>query len=184
VEIEVYWQKMTGKVLKYTADSITVTIPITDQSGDVRRFSVTGTALFSIDGAAARVPVSVQSTGEYVRMQVIGAAEILQRRMHVRVPVSAQTRLVWQSHPEGPFAWAESTAVDISVGGVRIASTKTVWPSIGTEVQVSVQLPGGEITEQAAVIGKTPTYDLRLEFVSLSVSSRAIIEALTKKRDG
>jgi hypothetical protein len=178
VELEVYGQTMTGRVLKTASDNITIRVPIEEQTGDVRRFSVTGTAVISIDGAAARVPVSVQSTGEYVRMQVIGAAEIIQRRMHVRRPLSVPIRLAWRSSPDGPYSWAESRTVDISVGGVRVASAKAVWPSIGERVEVSIQLPGGEIVEKATVIGKTPTYDLRLEFSGVKARSRALIEEL------
>lgn len=183
VELEVYGQTMTGKVFKTATDNITMRIPIEEQSGDVRRFSVTGTAVVSIEGAAARVPVTVQSTGEYVRMQVIGPAEIIQRRMHRRIMISLPVRLAWRSTPDGPMSWAESRTMDLSVGGLRIASAKAVWPSIGERVDVSIQLPDGEITEKATVIGKTPTYDLRLEFIGVKHRSQLAIEELVAAED-
>jgi hypothetical protein len=181
VDLEVYGQCMTGKVLKTAPDNITVRMPIDEQSGDVRRFSVTGTAVISIEGAAARVPVSVQSTGEYVRLQVIGPAEIIQRRLHGRATISVPVRLAWCSTSGGRVRWAQSRTVDISVGGVRIASARTVWPGLSERVDVAIQLPSGEVTEQATVIGKTPTYDLRLEFVGVTAATRQAIEDLVRQ---
>jgi c-di-GMP-binding flagellar brake protein YcgR len=180
VELIVYGQQMVGKVLRIADDNITVRIPIEDQSGDLRRFSVTGTAVISIDGAAARVPVTGQSTGEFVRLQFIGPAEIIQRRLHVRVTLSVPVHLAWQSEPGGPWNWAESRTVDMSVGGVRVASARAVWPSIGEVVQVSMELPQGSMTEHATVIGKTPDYDLRLAFSAVSPQTQAAIEALAR----
>lgn len=184
VDLEVYGQRMTGKVLKTASDNITVRMPIEEQSGDVRRFSVTGTAVISIEGAAARVPVSVQSTGEYVHLQVIGPAEIIQRRLHRRATISVPVRLAWRSAPEGRVRWAESHTVDISVGGLRIAAARAVWPGLSERVDVAIQLPTGEVTEQATVIGKTPTYDLRLEFAEVTAKTRGAIEELVEKTLG
>jgi c-di-GMP-binding flagellar brake protein YcgR len=171
---------MTGRLLRINDDNITVRIPIEEQSGDLRRFSVTGTAVISIDGAAAQVPVTGQSTGEFVRLQFVGPAQIIQRRLHVRVTLSVPVRLAWQSEPGGPWSGAESTTKDISLGGVKVASARAVWPSIGEQVQVAVDLPNGTVTEKAVVIGKTPDYDLRLEFVSLSPTTRSAIEAIAR----
>lgn len=178
VEFEVYGQKMSGLVLRIASDNITIRIPIDQQSLDVRRFSVTGTATISLDGAAARVPVSSRSTGEFVRLQFIGPPEIIQRRRHLRVPISVPVQLTWQAQPDAPFSWATSRTVDISVGGLRISSARTVWPSIGAPVQVAVDLPRERIIEQATVLGKMPDYDLRLAFTSVSPPTRAAIEAL------
>lgn len=179
VELLVYGQTMVGRVLRIAPDNITVRIPTAEQAGDLRRYSVTGTAVISLDGAAARVPVSCQSTGEFVRLQIIGASEIIQRRLHVRVALVAPVRLAWQSEPGGPWRWAESRTVDISVGGLRVASAKAVWPSVGAQVQVSIEMPRGEtVSEPATVIGKTPDYDLRLTFVKAGRTTRTAIEAL------
>ena len=180
VDLEVYGHTMTGTVLKMALDNITIRIPIDEQSGDVRRFSVTGTAVISVEGAAARVPVSAQSTGEYVRMQVFGPAEIIQRRMHKRIALSAPVRLAWRSSEASPMNWAESHSMDLSAGGMRVASAKAVWPSIGERVAISLLLPNGEITEEATVIGKTPTYDLRLEFAGITAKTRTLIEELVE----
>jgi c-di-GMP-binding flagellar brake protein YcgR len=181
VDLEVYGQRMTGRVLRTGPDNITVRMPIDEQSGDVRRFSVTGTAVISIEGAAARVPVSVQSTGEYVRLQVIGPAEIIQRRLHRRAAISVPVRLAWHSAAEGRVRWAESRTVDISVGGLRIAAAKAVWPGLSERVDVAIQLPSGEVTEPATVIGKTPAYDLRLEFAEVTAKTRGAIEELVEE---
>lgn len=178
VELTVYGHRMAGRLLRIAEDNITVRIPIEEQSGDLRRFSVTGTAMISIEGAAARVPVSGWSTGEFVRLQFIGPAEIIQRRRHVRVPLSVPVYLTWQGEQEGAWSWAESRTVDISVGGVRVASARTAWPSVGEEVEVMVQLPSGKITIRATVVGKTPDYGLRLSFLGVSPQARQAIEAL------
>lgn len=178
VELVVYGETMVGKVQRASADNITVRIPIDQQTGDVRRFSVTGTAVISIEGAAARVPVSAQSTGEFVRLQFIGPAEIIQRRLHLRVPVSVPVSLAWQVTPGGAWSWAKSNTVDISAGGVRIAPARVVWPSVDVPVQVSIELPQSTVSEAATVIGKTPDYSLRLAFVAVSPLTLAAIDAL------
>jgi len=173
VELLVYGQRMTGRVLRINPDNFTVKIPVEEQSGDVRRFSVTGTAVVSLEGAAANVPVTVQSTGEYVRMQVIGPADIIQRRRHVRIRVSMPIKLAWRSDTMGNWSYAESRTQDISTGGVRVAPARTVWPSAGEEVVASMDLDDGTVVqEKALVIGKTPEYGLRVEFVRLSPRTR------------
>jgi c-di-GMP-binding flagellar brake protein YcgR len=178
VELVVYGKRMLGKLLKVAPDNITIRIPIEDQSGDVRRFSVTGTAVISLDDAAAQVPVSGQSTGEYVRLQFIGPAEIIQRRRHVRVQLALPVKLCWQTEPNGPWCFVESKSEDLSLGGLRVAPAKTVWPSAGEQVTVSIELPQGVIEEKALVIGKTPAYGLRLSFVGLRAQARIWMDAL------
>jgi hypothetical protein len=180
VELNVYGYTMIGKLMRIAEDNVTVRIPIEEQSGDLRRFSVTGMALISLDGAAAQVPVSGQSKGESVRLQFIGPTEIIQRRRHVRVPLSVPARLVWRSGSRGPWNWAESHTVDISVGGVRVGSARVVWPSLGEDVDVLIQLPKVAINERAIVLGKTPDYDLRLSFHGASPQTRQAIEALIR----
>jgi c-di-GMP-binding flagellar brake protein YcgR len=167
VELMVYGQRMSGRVLRINPDNFTVRIPVEHQSGDVRRFSVTGTAIVSLVDAAANVPVTVQSTGEFVRMQVIGPAEIIQRRRHVRIRVAQPIKIGWRV--AGEWNYAESNTQDISMGGIRVAPARTVWPSAGEEVVVSIDLPDGTVVqEKAKVIGKTPEYGLRVEFTRLS----------------
>jgi len=177
VELLVYGHRMSGKVLRINPDNFTVKIPVEEQSGDVRRFSVTGTAIVSLDGAAANVPVTVHSTGEFVRMQVIGPAEIIQRRRHVRVRLQVPIKLAWKS--DGAWSHADSRTQDISTGGIRVAPARAVWPSAGDEVTASIELPGGHVVEERAkVIGKTPEYGLRVEFVRLSAATRQWITDL------
>jgi c-di-GMP-binding flagellar brake protein YcgR len=177
VELLVYGQRMTGRVLRINPDNFTMKIPVEQQSGDVRRFSVTGTAVVSLEGAAANVPVSVQSTGEFVRMQVIGPAEIIQRRRFVRVRVALPIKLAWKS--DGTWCYAESRTQDISTGGIRVAPARAVWPSAGEEVAASLEFPDGTVAqERAKVIGKTPEYGLRVEFTQLSAPTRQWITNL------
>ncbi len=178
VELIVYGRRMQGRVHRIRLDSITVRIPVEEQSGDVRRFSVTGTAVLSLEGAAASVPVSGQSNGEFIRLQFIGPPEIIQRRMHVRVPLDVPVALCWQTEAAGPWNWAESRTKDISVGGMRVAAARVVWPSIGDPVQVSIEFREGTVQERAEVVGKTADYDLRLIFVEIKPRTRAIIRAL------
>jgi len=183
VELLVYGQRMTGRVLRINPDNFTVKIPVEDQSGDVRRFSVTGTAVVSLEGAAANVPVTVQSTGEFVRMQVIGPAEIIQRRRHIRLRIAIPIKLAWKS--EGTWSYAESRTQDISTGGIRVAPARAVWPSAGEEVMASIEVPNGTVLqERAIVIGKTPEYGLRVEFLRLSNITRQWITDLIESDDG
>jgi c-di-GMP-binding flagellar brake protein YcgR len=180
VELMVYGHRMTGRVLRINPDNFTIRIPVEEQTGDVRRFSVTGTAVVSLEGAAANVPVTVQSTGEFVRIQVVGPAEIIQRRRHVRVQVSIPIKLAWRTGATGGWSYAESKTQDVSTGGIRVAPARTVWPSADEEVTASFELPDGTVVqEKAKVIGKTPQYGLRLEFIRLSARTRQWIVSLT-----
>jgi len=181
VEVLVYGQRMTGRVLRINPDNFTVKIPVEEQSGDVRRFSVTGTAIVSLDGAAANVPVTVRSTGEFVTMQVIGPADIIQRRRHVRIRLSVPIKLAWRS--DGVWNYAESRTQDISTGGIRVAPARAVWPSADEEVTASIELPNGTVLqEKAKVIGKTPEYGLRVEFLRLGAATRAWIMELIEEQ--
>ena len=182
VELLVYGERMSGRVLRVNPDNFTIRILVEAQSLDVRRFSVTGTAIVSLEGAAANVPVSVQSTGEYVRMQVIGPAEIIQRRRHVRLQLAVPVKLAWRADQKGTWSYAESLTQDISTGGIRVAPARAVWPSAGEEVVASLELTDGIVVqEKATVIGKTPEYGLRLEFVRLSARTRQWITDLSEE---
>jgi c-di-GMP-binding flagellar brake protein YcgR len=183
VELMVYGQRMTGRILRINPDNFTVRIPIEEQTGDVRRFSVTGTAVVSLENAAANVPVTVQSTGEYVRVQVVGPAEIIQRRRHTRVRIAIPIKLAWRSDDGAAWSYAESQTQDVSLGGIRVAPARTVWPSAGEEVVASFDLPDGVVQEKARVIGKTPEYGLRLEFLRLGARSRQWIVELIEGPD-
>lgn len=172
VALMVYGHRMTGKVIRINPDNFTVVIPVTDQSADMRRFSVTGTAIVSLESAAATVPVTVRATGEYVRMQVIGAADIVQRRRFVRIRVAVPVTLSWR-HDHGELLSVDSCTEDLSAGGARIASARTVWPSAGEEVNlVFEESPSKPGQDRATVIGKTPDYGLRLEFSRLCNNTR------------
>jgi hypothetical protein len=177
VDLVVYGQRMTGKLLKINPDNFTVRIPIEAQTMDVRRFSVTGTAIISLDAAAANVPVSVQSTGEFVKIQIIGPATIVQRRRFQRVRIAVPVKLAWRSG--GTWHYAESSTEDVSTGGLRIAPARAVWPSAGEEITASIELANGTVLqEKAKVIGKTPAYGLRIEFLRVTRGTRAWITEL------
>lgn len=173
-------QIMIGKTLAAGPDHITITVPLDEQPDGLRCCNVTGTAVVSLDGAAARVPVSAQSVGESVRLQLIGPAEIIQRRRYVRVPLSVPVHLAWQGDQGGSWSGVESRTVDISVGGLRIASARAVWPDDGQTVQVSLALPDGTVVERATVIGKDCTDDLRLAFTGIGPAARMVIESLVQ----
>jgi hypothetical protein len=165
VELTAYGERMSGRIQQISADSITVRIPVEEQLPDVRRYTVHGTATISLETGAARVPVSARSVGDIVRMQFTGPAEVIQRRQHVRVTVSLPVSLRWMAADGDPDR-ADSHTIDLSVGGLRVAAVRTVWPSAGSLALVSLALPTGTLEHSALVIGLTPTYDLRLAFVS------------------
>lgn len=181
VELAVYGDRMKGRLHTISATAATVRIPAVEQSAEVRQFSVTGHAVFSLDNAAARVPVSAQSAGDEVRLQFVGPAEILQRRRYVRVPLQLPVRLRWRNRPGEPWQRVASWTEDVSLGGVRVASATAVWPSKGQRVTLTLELSQGEIEETATVVGFTPAYGLRLSFVGLSPLSqhwlRRLLEA-------
>lgn len=168
VELEVYGARAQGVVESTSRDSMTVRIPVDQQSEDMRRFSTAGTAVISLDHGAARVPVLVQSLGEQVRLQFIGRAEIVQRRRYVRIQVQFPVKVRWREGEDRPWLCVDSRTQDLSLGGVRVADTKVVWPSKGQRVRLTLELPSGPIEEKATVVGLTPSYDLRLSFDGLS----------------
>jgi len=180
VDLLIYGERMTGRVLRINPDNFTVRIPVEQQTVDVRRFSVTGTAVVSLDASAANVPVTVQATGELVRVQVIGPAQIIQRRRHQRVRVAVPVEVTWRVATG--WSQARTTTQDLSTGGLRLAPARTVWPSAGDEVVLALEVPGGQICkEKATVIGKTPEYGLRVEFVRLSERCRQWIAELVEE---
>ncbi|MDQ1288410.1 MAG: hypothetical protein QG622_1975 [Actinomycetota bacterium] len=184
VELLTCGEMMIGKVLHMTSDDITVSVPVDEQPDALDEISLTGTAVISIDGAAARVPVRGEPSGESVRLRFTGPAEIIQRRLHVRVLLAVPVRFVWQSSVGGPWHRAESLTVDISIGGVRIApgegaNGEGAWPSVGQHLEIALDLPSGTVLERATVIGTTPDNDLRLTFSSIGEETREAIDFLT-----
>jgi len=179
VELEVYGDRMTGHLVDQTADTIRISIPAGKQGAGLRLSTAHGTAVISLPEGAARIPVTCWAIANIVRLQIIGPVEFIQRRVHPRFPVRLPIRLAWL--PMGQRTWkhASSETVDLSVGGLRIASTTTVWPARGSSVQAVLDLPDGECQLTATVSGITPDYGLRLEFDRLSPVSQARIEQLT-----
>lgn len=171
---------MTGRIQHIGPDTISIRIPVADQPDGLRQRRMHGVAVISVRDGAANVPVSIWLKGhDLLVLQLIGPPEFIQRRRFRRAEVEVPATILWQDPHTGTWSFARSRTLDISLGGVKVASAATVWPSRGALVRVKLDLPGGEVDEQAQVIGKTAGYDLRLEFQELSTATAASIRALT-----
>jgi hypothetical protein len=179
VELWVYGRRMAGRLVQIGPDNVTLRVPVADQSVDVQRYSVCGTAMISLDSGAANVPVSVRSVGDLLRLQFIGPAELVQRRRSVRRALDVPVTLCWLDGQVGVWERAVSRTKDISAGGLRVACGKAAWPRSGTAVLVALELSAGAVQAHAEVIGKTPGYDLRLSFTEIGPEDLARIKTLT-----
>jgi hypothetical protein len=179
VELEVYGDRMTGRLVDTSADSIRIRIPARHHASGLRLSTAHGTAEISLAGGAARLPVSCWVTGDLIRLLIIGPPEFVQRRVHTRVAVHLPVTLGWLRPGRRTWDHARSDTVDISLGGLRIAPATTVWPGSGVGVQVMLMLPDGVCQLPAVVVGTTPDYGLRLEFSELPAATATRIERLT-----
>lgn len=179
VDLEVYGDRMKGRLLDATDETLQITVPIRDQTAGLRMSTAHGTAVISLAGGAARVPVTCWSAGDLVRLQVIGPVEFVQRRVHTRLAIRLPVSLGWLRPGERTWNHARSATVDISAGGLRVAPATTVWPAVDSIVQVQLDLPDGECHLQAQVIATTPDYGLRLAFSDLAPAVGARIRQLT-----
>jgi hypothetical protein len=179
VELSVYGKRMSGRLTQISADNVTVRIPVADQSVDVQRYAVHGTAEISLENGAANVPVSVRALGDLVRLQFVGPAELVQRRQFTRIAIDLPVTVCWLAGKVGVWDRAVSRTKDVSTGGLRVACSTSAWPSTGGSVLVSLELPAASIQAQAVVIGKTLEYDLRLSFTQITPEAVAQIKALT-----
>lgn len=179
VELEVYGDRMSGRLLDTEADTIRIMVPAAEQSAGLLLTTSHGTATISVGGGAVRVPVSCWASGDAIRLQVIGAVQFIQRRMHKRVTLRLPVNLTWLL--PGDRAWGHISAhtVDLSLGGLQIAPTTTVWPSSGSTVRVELQLPTGPCSTTAEVVGTTPDYGLRLVFTALGPAATEQLRRLT-----
>jgi PilZ domain. len=179
VELSVYGKRMTGRLAQISADNVSVRIPVAEQSADVQRYAVHGSAEISLANGAATVPVSVRALGDLVRLQFIGPAVLVQRRQFTRLAIELPVTVCWLAGQVGVWDRAVSHTKDISTGGLRVACTKAAWPSTGGSVLVSFELPAASIQAQAEVIGKTLEYDLRLSFTQIAPEAVAQIKSLS-----
>lgn len=180
VELVVYGDRMLGTVQEFSPDGLTVRIPVVRQTPDVRRFKANGTASVSLANGAATMPVAVMPNGELVRLQIIGPVDIVQRRRFVRVDIELPITVGWLDGAVGAWQVAASHTLDLSVGGTRVAFARSVWPSTGTAVGTSLELPAGTFEIPARVVGKTPKYDLRLEFADVPAAAAAALRTLVE----
>ena len=180
VELLIYGERMTGRLRDIVGDTLSITVPVTEQVGGLLLSTAHGTAVISLEDGAARVPVSCWVSGTLIRLQVIGPIEFIQRRVHPRVTIRLPITLGWLR--PGGRAWdhVSSFTVDLSAGGLSVAPVTTVWPSIGSPVQLRLDLPDGPWQTTAEAVGKTPDYGLRLRFTDLSAASAARISALLR----
>lgn len=192
VTVDVYGERMTGKLLSLKDRVIEVHVPISQQSSMLRASTAQGRAEISIDGGAAIAAVSCWPVGDSVRMRVIGPVELVQRRMHVRVALDVPVVLTWATGETGRAVGGTERVMgrstDLSIGGMRVQPANIVWPSPGAEVTVLIDLPGGAVQATAESLGKTPDYGLRLQFSSVSPAAAAAIadcvQSHGKGRDG
>jgi hypothetical protein len=179
VELELYWDRMTGRLRAAEGDTIQVTVPVGEQVPGLLLSTAYGTAVISLSGGAARVPVSCWASGELVRLQMIGPVVFIQRREHVRVPIQLPVSLGWVCPGNRRGAHVRSHTVDVSLGGVQVAPATTVWPGPGCAVRILIEFPGGHCQLQGKVVGTSPDYGLRLLFTDLSPMAADQIKKLT-----
>ena len=179
MELDVYGDRMIGRLRDAEGDTIRITIPVADQVPALMLSTAHGTAWISLAAGAARVPVSCWAAGDVIRLQVIGPAQFIQRRVHNRVAIRLPVSLAWLGPGDRAWAHARSYTVDLSLGGLRVAPVTTVWPGPGLSVQIRLELPDGPCQVAAEAVGTTPDYGLRLVFTDLAESVATRIKALT-----
>jgi c-di-GMP-binding flagellar brake protein YcgR len=179
VELEVYGDRMIGRLRDAEGDTIQITIPVAEQVPGLMLSTAHGTAVISLAGGAVRVPVSCWSGTDVIRLQVIGPAQFIQRRLHSRLTIKLPVSLAWLRAGERVWDHARSHTVDLSLGGVQIASATTVWPPSGVAVQVQLDLPDGPCQVHAEVVGTTPDYGLRLVFTDVDPQVAERLRRLT-----
>ena len=180
VELEMYGDRMIGRLQTADGDVLQIRIPVADQVTALRQSTAHGTAWISLAAGAVRIPVSCWASGDRVRLQVIGPAQFIQRRVHTRLAIQLPVRLGWLRPGARAWAHASSHSVDLSLGGLQVAPATTVWPSAGLSVQVLLELPDGPCQMVADVVGTTPDYGLRLMFTDLAPMTAGRITQLTK----
>ena len=180
VELEVYGDRMIGRLKDADGDTFQITIPLADQVAALRLPTAHGTAWISLAAGAVRIPVSCWATGDVVRLQTIGPAQFVQRRVHARVAIQLPVRLGWLQPGERAWAQARSHTVDLSLGGLRLAPATTVWPGSGMSVQVLLELPDGPCQLVADVLGTTADYGLRVMFTDLAPAVAGRLSELTQ----
>ncbi len=179
VELEMYGERMSGRLMDAEGDTLRLIVPAAEQASGFRLSTASGTAVISLPGGAVRVPVSCWASGNVVRLQVVGSVEFLQRRLHPRVDIRLPITLGWLLPGDRIWHHAHSHTVDISLGGLRIAPATTVWPGIGVQVNVMLELPDKPCQLQAQVVGTAPDYGLRLSFTDLSPDTVERVKRLT-----
>ena len=174
VELVVYGDRMTGRLVRFTEGRIDIIVPRTDQPATLQVAMVPGVVSIPIDGGAASAPVSCLPNGEAIRLQVVGPVQLVQRRVHQRRAIDVAVTLTWPGDRPGSWEQAITRTEDISVGGLRVQTAKVVWPSPGTQVLLVLDLPDGPAALEARAVGKSPDYGLRLIFdeVAHDVSAR------------
>ena len=179
VELDVYGDRVTGRLQDAEGDTIRIAIPATERVPGLLLSTCHGTALISLPDGAARVPVSCWAVADVIRLQVIGPAQFVQRRLHTRLAIELPVTLGWLRTGDRAWDHARSHTVDVSLGGLRIAPATTVWPDSGKSVQVALELPDGPCRLEAQVVGITPDYGLRIVFTDLAAQAAQRIERLT-----
>jgi hypothetical protein len=180
VELEVYGDRMSGRLQGAEGEAFEITIPLADQVAALRLSTAHGTVWISLTAGAVRVPVSCWASGDVVRLQVIGPAQFVQRRAHLRFAVQLPAHLGWLRPGDRAWAQARSHTVDLSLGGLQLAPATTVWPGFGISVQVLLELPDGPCQLAADVLGTTPDYGLRVVFTDLAPAAAGRLEQLAK----
>ena len=118
VELVVYGEQMIGRLREITGDTLTITVPVEEQGSGLRLSTAHGTAVLSLEGGAARFPVSCWASGEIVRLRMVGPLEFVQRRIHPRVELRLPITLGWLHPGERTWDHVRSFTVDISAGGL------------------------------------------------------------------
>jgi hypothetical protein len=178
VDLIIYGERMKGRLAGFTNQALEVVIPLSEQSSALRGgTTVHGAVTISIEGGAATAPVSCWPINHMIRLQITGPVELVQRRQHARRDVDAMVALTWENEG-GQWERVISRTADISIGGTQVRSANIVWPSPGTPVWLTIDLPGGlPLQTEAEAVGKTLDYGLRLRFKRVPPEIEARITA-------
>jgi hypothetical protein len=184
VELEVYGEKLQARVAAVGPDNVLVRADDAEQSQALRMSTAYGVALVSLSGGsggAVRVPVSIRASGRDLQLQVVGAAEVVQRREHRRLNVSLPLVIGWKRGSGNAYTRVVARTVDISLGGLQVAPVTVVWPPLGTELMLSIGFDDEAVEHVTAeTIGMTADYGLRTRFLVLPDTAAKRIRGLSE----
>lgn len=124
VEIDLFGNKITGKIIRSGAKSVAVEIP---RLSDVRAMRI-GTrvkALFAARGAAAEITCGLSRTQDHIVLDFLSTPRLIQRRRHQRFELQAAVDLAWRDRATNAWFTCRALTQDVSEGGARLVLTRS-----------------------------------------------------------